>query len=75
MSLLLVGAVVGASITLVALVLIVVTVGIHRQEHAASLTHRPRSLSAALARRVLGLHTPGPHDRAGRPNKEDAPCP
>jgi hypothetical protein len=24
---------------------------------------------------VLGLHTPGPHDRAGRPNKEDAPCP
>ena len=75
MSLLLVGAVVGASITLVTIVLIVVTVGIHWQEHAAPLTHRPRSISAALARRVLGLHTPGPHDRAGRPNKEDAPCP
>jgi hypothetical protein len=75
MSLLLVGAVVGASITLVTIVLIVVTAGIHRQEHAASLTHRPRSLSAALARRVLGLHTSGPNDRVGRPNKEDAPCP
>jgi hypothetical protein len=67
MSLLLVGAAVGASITLVTLVLIAVTAGIHRQVHAASLTHRPRSLSAALARRVLGLHTPGPHDRAGQP--------
>lgn len=64
MSLLLAGAVVGASITLLALVLIAVTIGIHRQEHAASIGHRPASLSAALARRILGLHTPG----AGRPD-------
>ena len=75
MSLLLAGAVVGASTTALALVLLSLTIGIHRQEHAASLTHRPRSISAALARRVLGLHTPGPHDRAAQPNKEDAPCP
>ena len=59
MSLLLAGAVLGASITLLALVLIAVTIGIHRQEHAASIGHRPASLSAALARRILGLHTPG----------------
>jgi hypothetical protein len=58
MSLLLAGAVVGASITLPALMLIEVTIGIHRQEHAASIGHRPASLSAALARRILGLHTP-----------------
>ncbi|MGA2831327.1 MAG: hypothetical protein ABSF03_35060 [Streptosporangiaceae bacterium] len=58
MSLLLVGAVLGASITLLALVLIAVTIGIHRQEHAASIGHQPASLSATLARRILGLHTP-----------------
>ena len=58
MSLLLAGTVVGASITLLALVLIAVTIGIHRQEHAASIGHRPASLSATLARRILGLHTP-----------------
>ena len=62
MSLLLAGAVVGASTTALALVLLSLTIGIHRQEHAASLTHRPASLSAALARRILGLHTPGQPD-------------
>ena len=62
MSLLLVGAVVGASTTALALVLVSLTIGIHRQEHAASLTQRPASLSVALARRVLGLHTPAPPD-------------
>ena len=58
MSLLLAGAVLGASVTLLALVLIAVTIGIHRQERAASIGHRPASLSATLARRILGLHTP-----------------
>ena len=67
MSLLLAGAVVGASITLLALALIAVTIGIHRQEHAASIGHRPASLSAALARRILGLHTPDAH----RPDVHD----
>jgi hypothetical protein len=62
MSLLLAGAVVGASITAMVLVLVSLTIGIHRQEHATSLAHRPASLSAALARRILGLHTPGPPD-------------
>ena len=52
MSLLLAGAVVGASTTALALVLLSLMIGIHRQEHAASLTHRPASLSAALARRI-----------------------
>jgi hypothetical protein len=59
MSLFLAGAVVGAFITLLGLALIAVTVGIHRQEHAASIGHRPASLSATLTRRILGLHTPG----------------
>ena len=54
MSLLLAGAVLGASLTVIALVLIAVTIGIHRQEHAASIGHRPASLSAALARRIAG---------------------
>ncbi len=58
MSLLLAGAFLGASLTVIALVLIAVTIGIHRQEHSASIDHRPASLSAALARRILGLHTP-----------------
>jgi hypothetical protein len=73
MSLLLAGAVVGASTTALALVLVSLTIGIHRQEHAASLTHRPASLSAALARRILGLHTPGPPDPV--PNRTDDNCP
>jgi hypothetical protein len=57
MSLLLVGAVVGASITVLTMVLTVVTIGIHRQEHAESLTRRRLSLSATMARHILGLHT------------------
>jgi hypothetical protein len=42
-----------------------VTIGIRRQERAASLGHQPGSLSATLARRILGLYvrTPvWPHD-------------
>ena len=54
--------VVGAALTILGLLLIAVTIGIHRQERAASLGHRPASLSAALARRILGLHAPGAHD-------------
>jgi hypothetical protein len=57
--LLLAGAVLGAALTVLALMLIAVTIGIHRQERAASIGHRPAGLSAAIARRILGLHTPG----------------
>ncbi len=39
---------------LIELTLIAVTIGIHRQEHAASIGHRPASLSAALACRIAG---------------------
>jgi hypothetical protein len=35
-------------------------IGIARQERASSLTAKPRGLSAALARRVLGLHAEPP---------------
>jgi hypothetical protein len=64
MSLLLVGVVLGVVLTVLGILLIAVTIGIHRQEHAASLGHRPAGLSAALARHVVGLHAPGPHDPA-----------
>jgi hypothetical protein len=53
---------------LIALILILVLIfavplavfaaGIRRQEHAGSLTARPRGLSAAITRRVVGLRTP-----------------
>jgi len=70
MSLLLLAILLGATMTVLGLLLIAVTIGIHRQEHAASLGHRPASLSAALARRVLGLHAPRPFDPPHR--TEDA---
>jgi hypothetical protein len=72
MSLLLAGAVVGTCVTALILVLIVVAIGIHRQEHADSLSHRPLSPSAAMARCVLGLHTPGPHDQTDQ-SDDDTP--
>lgn len=74
MSLLLAGAIAGASTTAVALVLVSLTIGIHRQEHAASLKHRPASISAALARRILGLHTPGPPDPDRRQTDDSQPA-
>ena len=78
MSLLLVGVLLGAVLTVLGILLAAVTIGIHRQEHAASLGHRPTSISAALARRILGLHAPRPYDSAHRtdethPAKETTP--
>jgi hypothetical protein len=40
----------------VVLLLAVVRAGIRHQEHAGSLTRRPRGLSAAITRRVCCLH-------------------
>jgi hypothetical protein len=53
-------------------VLAMLRAGIRRQERAASLTCQPHGLSAALARRILGLHARKPNDSgcfdaAGRP--------
>ena len=45
--------------------LAVLRAGIRRQERAASLTCQPAGLSAALARRVLGLHALKPADTSG----------
>jgi hypothetical protein len=48
----------------IVILLAVLRAGISQQEHAGSLTCRPRRLSAAIARRVFGLHTRLPQ-RAG----------
>ncbi len=56
MSLFLTGVLIGASLAVLGAVLAAVTIGVHRQDRAASLGHRPAGLSAGLARRVLGLH-------------------
>jgi len=71
MSLFLTGVIVGASLAVLGVVFAVVTVGIHRQDRAASLGHRA-GFSAGLARRVLGLHvrTPArPDDRTEDPQR------
>jgi hypothetical protein len=48
----------------IVVLLAVLRAGICQQEHAGSLTRRPRRLSAAIARRVFGLHARLP-ERAG----------
>jgi hypothetical protein len=40
----------------IVVMLAVLRAGIWQQEHAGSLTRRPRRLNAAIARRVFGLH-------------------
>ncbi len=60
MSLLLTGVVLGASLAILGTLFAAVMIGIHRQERAASLGHRPASLSATLARRILGLYVRTP---------------
>jgi hypothetical protein len=49
-------------VTFVALIamLAILRAGIRRQERAACFTCRPRGLSTAIARRVLGLYARGP---------------
>ncbi len=82
MPLFLTGIVIGASLAVLGVVFVAVTIGIHRQERAASFGHRPASVSASLARRFLGLHvrTPdGPrglsddHTEDTHPAKETTP--
>lgn len=75
MSLFIVGAVVGSSLAVLGLVLAAVIIGVHCQERAASLGHRPASLSASLARRVLGLHVRTPDEANGPSGRhvEDTP--
>jgi hypothetical protein len=48
----------------IVVLLAVLRAGIFQQERAGSLTCRPRRLSAAIARRVFGLHVRLPQ-RAG----------
>jgi hypothetical protein len=76
-SLFIVGAVVGSSLAVLGLVLAALIIGVHCQERAASLGHRPASLSASVARCVLGLHMRAP-DEANGPSArhvEDTPTP
>lgn len=76
MSLFLAGLLFGASLAVLGVVFAAVTIGIRRQERAASLGHRPASLSASVARRVLGLHVLGsakPHGLADDPSEDNRP--
>lgn len=50
----------------VVFLLAVLRAGIRQQEHAGSLTRRPRELSAAITRRVCCLHARLP-ERAAQP--------
>jgi hypothetical protein len=53
----------------------VLRAGIRRQERAACFTCHPPGLSAAIARRVLGLHTRTPSHNCGQANSEPASSP
>ncbi len=61
MELILIGLILTAVIVFV-IPLAVLRIGIRRLDRAASLTCQPPGLSAALARRVLGLHARKPAD-------------
>ncbi len=71
----------GIALTLIIAFVIPLTVlraGIWRQERAASLTCRPRGLSAAIARRVFGLYAHLPDrnaDPIARPGQTDGEPP
>jgi len=51
----------------------VLRAGICQQEHAGSLTRRPGRLSAAIARRVFGLHARLPQRAGGHRAGPDQP--
>lgn len=51
--------------TIFVVLLAVLRAGVWRQERTASLTSRPRGLSAAIARRVFGLYAHLPERTAG----------
>src|SRR5260370_36664509 len=60
---------VGLAITVIIAFVILLSLlraGIWQQERAGSLTRRPRGLSAAIARRVFGLHARLPERAADR---------
>ena len=62
---------VGSSLALIIVIvlpLVVLRVGIRRQDRG-SLTSRPSGLSAALARRVLGLHASLPSAESADPDR------
>jgi hypothetical protein len=61
-------AVATATTLLTALVLIVA--GIHATERHKSLSHRPRSYTEVIARRVLGVHTARPAHQVSSRSKE-----
>ncbi len=61
-------ALIGLALTLIVIFVIplaILRAGIRRQHRTASLTCQPRSLSAALTRRAVGLYArkPGTNDR------------
>jgi hypothetical protein len=66
-----------ALIIVIAVPLAVLRAGIRHQDRASSLTSRPPGFSAALARRVLGLHAslPVTTRRPGRPARGQADRP
>jgi hypothetical protein len=60
----------GLAVTVIVAIVVLLAVlraGIWQQEHAGSLTRRPRGLSAAIARRVFGLHARLPERAADCP--------
>ena len=75
------GILAGLALTLIIAFVVPLTVlraGIWRQERAASLTCRPRGLSAAIARRVFGLYAHLPErtaDPIARPGQTDGEPP
>jgi hypothetical protein len=60
-----------AVIMLAALVMVII--GIHGDERHMSLTDEPRSLSAIVARRIIGAHSDY-HQRAGAASAERCRC-
>lgn len=53
--------------------LVIVIIGIHGDERHMSLTDEPRTLSAIIARRIIGAHSDY-HQRAGAASAERWRC-
>ena len=54
-------------------VLVMVIIGIHGDERRMSLTNEPRTLSAIIARRIIGAHSDY-HQRTGAASAEKWRC-
>jgi len=69
------------TIIAIAILLAILQAGIRQQERAGSLAFRPPGLSAALARRIFGMHSDLPASTrprapvACRENSESSPAP